>query len=57
MNERIFRYVIHSKREAYEALGWVASDLGAPHCFYSCLCEWIGEGEPVEPSESMEPRQ
>jgi hypothetical protein len=57
MTERIFRFVPHRLRDAYEALGWVASDLGPPHCFYSVLCEWMGDGEPVEPAPVMEARQ
>ena len=57
MTDRIFRYVPHRLRAAYEALGWAASELGPPHCFYSCLCEWMGDGEPVEPASIMEPRQ
>jgi hypothetical protein len=45
-----FRYVLHSRREAYEALGWTfAADLGPTHGEYSVLMKWSGEGEPVEP--------
>lgn len=50
MKERIFRYVLHSRRMAYEAAGWIFSaDLGLPHGFYSVLMEWAGAGDPVEP--------
>lgn len=50
MTERVFRYVLHSRRSSYEALGWVFSaDLGPTHGAYSCLMEWAGEGEPIEP--------
>lgn len=49
--ERTFRYVTHDKREAFERVGWLASDLGPPHCFYAVLMEWIGQGEPVLPVE------
>jgi hypothetical protein len=50
MSERTFRYVVQWRRSAYEAIGWVYSaDLGITHGQYSCLMEWMGEGEPVEP--------
>ena len=57
MSERIFKYVPHHLSAAYEAAGWIVSDLGPPHCFYSVLCEWMGDGEPVEPSSVMEAGQ
>ncbi len=57
MTERIFRYVVHSKRAAYEACGWLISELGPPHCDYSVLAEWVGDGEPVEPPDSISRRQ
>lgn len=42
-----FRYVRHADRAAYESAGWVfAADLGMPHCLYSVLMRWGGEGEP-----------
>jgi hypothetical protein len=50
MTERIFKYVPHSLREAYESLGWIISELGPPHCDYSVLAEWIGDGEPLFPA-------
>jgi hypothetical protein len=49
MTERIFRYIPHRLRAAYEAAGWVASELGPPHGEYSCLMEFVGDGDPVEP--------
>ena len=50
MRERHFRYIPHSQRAAYEAIGWVVSDLGEPHSHYSVLGEWARPGEPVTPS-------
>lgn len=44
--EQIFMYVIHAERAKFEELGWVAYELGPPHCFYSVLMEWCGEGDP-----------
>lgn len=49
IKETIFMYVLHSERAKFEALGWVAYELGPPHCFYSVLMEWCGEGEPRYP--------
>lgn len=58
MTDRFFRYVVHWRRADYEALGWVYSaDLGLTHGQYSCLMEWMGDGEPVEPANIMEARQ
>lgn len=48
----VFRYVLHARRAAYEAAGWVwCADLGPTHGFYSILMRWAGAGEPVEPSK------
>lgn len=42
-----FRYARHSDVPAWEAKGWkVVGDLGLPHSTYSCLMQWVGEGEP-----------
>jgi len=50
MTDRIFRYVAHWRRSAYEACGWAYSaDLGPTHGQYSCLMEWVGDGEPRSP--------
>ena len=46
---RTFKYVLHRDRTEYEALGWVAFDLGLPHGIYSVGMEWCGEGEPRYP--------
>lgn len=51
MTERVFMYVVHNRRAAFEALGWVISELGPPHCFYAVLAEWCGEGEPKLPGD------
>jgi hypothetical protein len=54
MTERVFYYVRHSDRAAFEALGWVYSaDLGMPHAAYSSLYEWAGEGEPRFPNNDL----
>ncbi len=48
----IFRYVTHSRVEAYKALGWIEHDglVGTHHGAYSCLMTWpLDKGEPVEP--------
>ncbi len=48
---RIFQFVPYFRVADFEADGWVFScNLGAPHGFYSCLMEWCGDGEPIEPS-------
>lgn len=53
MNERVrtFRYCRYDKLLLALALGWrYAADLGTPHhAQYSCLVEWMGEGEPGWP--------
>jgi hypothetical protein len=56
MTIRFFRYVVHSRRHEYEAIGWVASgDLsGVHHGCYSVLMEWTGDGEPREPRKNDE---
>lgn len=47
------RYVVHSRIEAYEALGWRVVDrlTGTTHEFYSRIMKWDREGDPVEPKE------
>ncbi|WP_330084855.1 hypothetical protein [Methylocystis iwaonis] len=53
MRERVFRYVLHSRRAAYEAVGWIfAADLGLPHGIYSVLMEWPHESEAAEPESA-----
>ncbi len=50
MTYRWFAYVLHSKRADYEAAGWTFSaELRLPHCRYSVLMEWTGEGDPPRP--------
>lgn len=50
--ERIFMYVTHSRRAAFEALGWkFSAHLGRTHGMYSALYEWVGEGPPQFPTE------
>lgn len=46
-----FRYVPHSRVEAYTSLGWAEADRfgGTHHGHYSILMVWRGEGEPIEP--------
>lgn len=48
-----FRYVPYERVPAYDAIGWRALDglAGTAHGEFSVLCEWRGEGEPVEPRE------
>ena len=47
---RIFVYLAHRHRAAYEAAGWAITPLRLPHGVYSVLAEWIGDGEPVFPN-------
>ncbi len=50
MTVRYFTYVPRYLVTDYEAAGWIyAGELGPPHCFYSVLMQWAGEGEPTEP--------
>lgn len=45
-------YVRHTEWPAWTALGWAfETDLGPPHCFYSALYVWRGEGDPVTPRD------
>ena len=47
--DRVFVYLAHSHRAAYEAAGWEITPLRLPHGIYSCLGEWVGAGAPVFP--------
>lgn len=47
--ERVFVYVSHRHRAAYEAIGWEITPLRLPHGHYSILAEWVGDGAPVFP--------
>ncbi len=48
---RTFRYVVHSRVDAYLAAGWVfGAGLGLPHGCYSVLLEWPHDSEPIEPA-------
>lgn len=55
---RWFRYVLYKFIPDYVALGWEwdknAAPLHAPHGCYSVICEWKGEGEPIEPKREGE---
>ena len=44
--DRIFKYVRHEDRDAYERDGWVfAADLGPTHGFYAVLMEKDRKGK------------
>jgi hypothetical protein len=49
------KYVIHSNVDAYKALGWHATRVleDSHHGHYAVLMEWMGEGEPREPSRDQ----
>jgi len=50
MTSVTYAYVPHHRQKEFEALGWeYENDLGPPHCVYSSLYRWTGEGEPVYP--------
>lgn len=52
--ERVFAYVTHSAVQLYAANGWeFSANLGPPHCFYSVLMEWVGDGDPVFPTKEL----
>lgn len=45
-----YAYVPHHRQKEFEAIGWeFEADLGPPHCVYSSLYKWVGEGEAVYP--------
>jgi hypothetical protein len=49
MTEHYF-YVPYQFEAEFSALGWVFDSLlGPPHCAYSSLWRWAGEGEPAIP--------
>ncbi len=52
--ERIFAYIARSHRDSYIAAGWSVTPMMLPHGFFSCIAEWVGDGEPVFPQ--LEPR-
>ena len=47
MITRIFIYIQHRDRSAFEALGWIVTPMIYPHGVYSLIGEWVGDGEPV----------
>lgn len=50
MTSVTYAYVPHHRQKEFEALGWeFEADLGPPHCVYSSLYKWVGEGEAVYP--------
>lgn len=53
----ICRYVVHSRVEAYEALGWVNHGaMPGHHAAYSVLMEWpLERGAPIEPTVEAHP--
>lgn len=48
--DRIFRYVQFDRIPAYLAAGWDWEPAEPPASAYSVIMEWLGPGEPVEPS-------
>jgi hypothetical protein len=45
-----YRYVPHSRRASYEAIGWLSTAvLEGHHGYWSVLMIWAGDGEPQEP--------
>lgn len=53
--EEYFCYVPHSLQKLFEDHGWeFHSDLGPPHCVYSSLFKWVGNGDPVYPETKIE---
>jgi hypothetical protein len=47
-----YRYVTHSRRASYEAVGWLPTAvLEGHHGYWSVLMMWDGDGEPQEPSK------
>jgi len=55
MSDRIshYCYAPHAAWPLWTRLGWAYDgELGPPHCFYSSLYVWRGEGEPVMPFAS-----
>lgn len=55
LKEEYFCYVPHSLQKLFEDYGWeFHSDLGPPHCVYSSLFKWVGDGDPVYPDTKIE---
>lgn len=58
MTSATYAYVPHHRQKEFEALGWeYEADLGLPHCVYSSLYKWVGEGEPNYPKIEIEIRK
>jgi hypothetical protein len=46
----LLRYVPHTLRAAYEAIGWVwVADMPGHHAAWCVLMMWAGDGEAREP--------